>query len=177
MGFAAIYLMQSHVAQVALWRARGWSRARVWALSSTEFTLLAAVATPFAVVASAVISSVAAGASATPATDHLATPRGRRGSSDRRGDRLPRCPDRRRRRAQCSRAVCAAADPCCHARAQRTTSGARHRRRGHRCRHSLVCPRRRCGNRRGAEQRPRLRAVGHRRRADGVRVTATCGNS
>jgi hypothetical protein len=68
MGFAAIYLMQSHVAQVALWRARGWSRARVWALSSTEFTLLAAIATPFAVVASAVISSVAAGASAIPAT-------------------------------------------------------------------------------------------------------------
>jgi hypothetical protein len=68
MGFAAVHLMQSHVAQVALWRARGWSRVRVWGLSSTEFTLLAAVATPFAVVASASISSVAAGTSATPAT-------------------------------------------------------------------------------------------------------------
>ncbi len=69
MGFAAIVLLQSHVAQVALWRARGWSRARVWALSSTEFTLLAVVATPFAAVATAVISSLTAGASVSPATN------------------------------------------------------------------------------------------------------------
>ncbi len=68
MGFAAIHLVQSDAGQVALWRARGWSRARVWGLYSTEFALLAVVATPFAVVASALISSEAAGASATPAT-------------------------------------------------------------------------------------------------------------
>ncbi len=67
MGFAAIYLLQSHVPQVALWRARGWSRPRVWSLYSTEFTVLAAIATPFAVIASAAISSLAAGASSTPA--------------------------------------------------------------------------------------------------------------
>ena len=65
MGFAAIHLVQSDAAQVALWRARGWSRARVWGLYSTGFTMLAAVATPVAVVASALISSEAAGASAT----------------------------------------------------------------------------------------------------------------
>ena len=68
MGFAAIHLMQTHVAQVALWRARGWSRARVWGLCSTEFALLAAAATPLALVASTLITSVAAGTSATPAT-------------------------------------------------------------------------------------------------------------
>ncbi len=68
MGFAAIYLLQSHVPQVALWRARGWSRARVWRLYSTEFALLAVIAVPFAVVASAAISSAAAGASATMTT-------------------------------------------------------------------------------------------------------------
>jgi hypothetical protein len=68
MGFAAIHLVQSHLSQVALWRARGWSRARVWGLYSTEFTLLAAVATPFAVVTSAVISSIAATASPASAT-------------------------------------------------------------------------------------------------------------
>lgn len=67
MGFAAIHLLQSHVPQVALWRARGWSRSRVWGLYSTEFALLAVAATPFAVVASAAISSLAAGSSATPA--------------------------------------------------------------------------------------------------------------
>ena len=67
-GFAAVHLMQTHVAQVALWRARGWSRVRVWGLCSTEFALLAAVATPVALVASTLITAVAAGASATPAT-------------------------------------------------------------------------------------------------------------
>jgi hypothetical protein len=68
MGFAAIHLLQSHVPQVALWRARGWSRVRVWGLYSTEFALLAVVATPFAVVASTAISAAATGASSTPAT-------------------------------------------------------------------------------------------------------------
>jgi FtsX-like permease family len=66
MGFAAIHLLQSHVPLVALWRARGWSRLRVWGLYSIEFAVLAVVAVPFAVVASAAISSVADGASATP---------------------------------------------------------------------------------------------------------------
>ncbi|MGA7989248.1 MAG: ABC transporter permease [Candidatus Dormiibacterota bacterium] len=63
MGFAAVHLLESHVAQVALWRARGWSRVRIWGLYSTEFAVLAVVAVPFAVVASAAISSAAAGAS------------------------------------------------------------------------------------------------------------------
>ena len=46
MGFAAMHLLQSHVPEVALWRARGWSRSRVWGLYSTEFALLAVLATP-----------------------------------------------------------------------------------------------------------------------------------
>ena len=74
MGFAAIHLLQTHVPAVALWRARGWSRSRVWGLYSTEFALLALVATPFAVVASAAISSAAASASkpVTPLWRHVA---------------------------------------------------------------------------------------------------------
>jgi hypothetical protein len=68
MGFAAMHFMQSHRAEVALWRARGWSRPRVWALFSTEFTILAAIAVPLAVVASASISAAADGASALPTT-------------------------------------------------------------------------------------------------------------
>ncbi len=68
MGFAAIQLLQSHVPQVALWRARGWSRSRVFGLYCTEFALLAVVATPIAVIASAAIASGAAGASTGPST-------------------------------------------------------------------------------------------------------------
>ncbi len=68
MGFAAIHFMQNDGAEVALWRARGWSRARVWGLYSTEFAVLAAIAVPFAVVASALISAAADGAAALPAT-------------------------------------------------------------------------------------------------------------
>ena len=127
MGFAAIHLLQSHVPQVALWRARGWSRPRVWGLYSTEFAVLAVVATPFAVVASAAISAAAAGASATPAPSHLAAPRRRGDSHRRRGGRIPRCPDRHGGGVQRPRALRETADPCCDARAQRTTSCARRR--------------------------------------------------
>ena len=67
MGFAAVHLLQTHVPQVALWRARGWSRTRVWILHSMEFGLLAVLATPLAIGASAAISSAAAGASSMPA--------------------------------------------------------------------------------------------------------------
>jgi hypothetical protein len=67
MGFAAIQLLQSHVPQVALWRARGWSRPRVWGLYSAEFALLAVIATPFAIASAAAISAAAARASPAPA--------------------------------------------------------------------------------------------------------------
>ncbi len=68
MGFAAMHLLQTHVPEVALWRARGWSRPRVWGLYSTEFALLAVLATPCAIVASAAISSAATGSSTAPGT-------------------------------------------------------------------------------------------------------------
>ncbi|HSS38187.1 MAG TPA: hypothetical protein VLT58_05410, partial [Polyangia bacterium] len=58
--FAALQFMDGHAAQVALWRARGWSRLRVWRLYCIEFATLAVVAVPPAIVATAAISSAAA---------------------------------------------------------------------------------------------------------------------
>ncbi len=65
MAFAALQFMNGHVAEVALWRARGWSRLRVWSLYSTEFASLALAATALAIVASAAISSAVAGSAGT----------------------------------------------------------------------------------------------------------------
>jgi hypothetical protein len=65
MAFAALQFMNGHVAEVALWRARGWSRRRVWSLYTAEFAVLTLVATPVAVVSSALIGSAVAGSAAT----------------------------------------------------------------------------------------------------------------
>jgi hypothetical protein len=61
MGFAALQFINGHARQLALWRARGWSRTRVWALYTAEFALLAVLATPVAIVASALIGAAVAG--------------------------------------------------------------------------------------------------------------------
>ena len=63
-GFAALQFMNGHVAEVALWRARGWPRRRVWSLHALEFAALALAAMPVAIVASAAISFAVAGTSA-----------------------------------------------------------------------------------------------------------------
>ncbi len=62
MGFAAVQFMDGHAAELALWRARGWPRSRVWALHTIEFAALAVVATPVAIAISAAIGSAVAGA-------------------------------------------------------------------------------------------------------------------
>lgn len=61
MGFAALQFINGHAAPVALWRARGWSRTRVWALYTAEFAILAVLATPAAVIATAAIGAAVAG--------------------------------------------------------------------------------------------------------------------
>jgi hypothetical protein len=61
MGFAALQFIQGHIGQMALWRARGWSRARVWRLLTMELAALALLATPVAIVAAAVISTTVGG--------------------------------------------------------------------------------------------------------------------
>jgi hypothetical protein len=67
MAFAALQFIHGHVAEVALWRARGWSRRRVWALHTSEFAVLALAAIPLAILASAAISAAVAGS----ATNHF----------------------------------------------------------------------------------------------------------
>jgi hypothetical protein len=64
MGFAALQFIQGHSAQAALWRARGWSRPRVWRLYAIEFAVLAIIATPVAVIAASLISAGVAGSTA-----------------------------------------------------------------------------------------------------------------
>ncbi len=61
MGFAAVQFMDGHASELALWRARGWPRSRVWGLHTIEFAALAVVATPLAIVASAAIGTAVAG--------------------------------------------------------------------------------------------------------------------
>jgi hypothetical protein len=61
MGFAALQFIQGHIGQMALWRARGWSRARVWRLLTMELAALALLATPVAIVAAALISTLVGG--------------------------------------------------------------------------------------------------------------------
>ncbi len=63
MGFAALQFIGGHAAQVALWRARGWPRMRVWTLYATEFAVLALAVLPVAILASAAISTAVAGSS------------------------------------------------------------------------------------------------------------------
>ncbi|MGH7722331.1 MAG: FtsX-like permease family protein [Candidatus Dormibacteria bacterium] len=65
MGFAALQFIQGHLAQAALWRARGWSRARVWRLFTLELGALALLAAPLAIVVAALIASLVGGSTAT----------------------------------------------------------------------------------------------------------------
>ncbi len=60
--FAALQFINGHVAETALWRARGWPRLRVWRLHTAEFAVLSLAALPVAVAASAAISASVAGA-------------------------------------------------------------------------------------------------------------------
>ncbi|MBJ7608550.1 MAG: hypothetical protein JF887_03840 [Candidatus Dormibacteraeota bacterium] len=64
MGFAALQFIQGHAPLAALWRARGWSRARVAALHTVQFAILLVLAVPVAVIAAAlIVSAVATSAS------------------------------------------------------------------------------------------------------------------
>ena len=61
MAFAALLFIGGHAREMALWRARGWSRGRLLALAACQLGLLAALATPPAAVAAAAVTAMIGG--------------------------------------------------------------------------------------------------------------------